>query len=136
MPRGAEHAEPRAAPRRGALGLGELLARLLGETRSLVTDYAELAVLDARKAAIRLAWLLGTGLVIAVLVVTAWLALVAAGIVGMLGSGMSWIAALAIAALLNLVVAGALAWWGKKMATELPFTELLRQLRGQPPHQP
>jgi Putative Actinobacterial Holin-X, holin superfamily III len=118
------------------MGLGELLAQLLGETRALVSDYAELAVLDARRAAIRLAWLLGTGPVVAVLVVTAWLALVAAGIVWMMGEGMSWIASLAIAALLNLVAAGALAWWGKHLATEMPFTELLRQLRGQPPQEP
>jgi hypothetical protein len=133
-----EAAAPQHAPQRAPgrpVGLGQALAQLLGETRGIVADFAELAVLDARRAAIRLAWLLGTGLVVAVLVVTAWLALVAAGIVFMLGEGMSWIAALAIAAGLNLVGAVALVFWAKHMAVEMPFTALLRQLRGDPPPQ-
>jgi hypothetical protein len=122
---------PQQAPR--PITLGQALGQLVGETRALVGDYAELAVLDARRAAIRLAWLLGTGLVVAVLVVTAWLALVAAGIVWMLGEGMSWIAALAIAAGLNIAAGAALVFWAKSMAVEMPFTALLRQLRGEPP---
>ena len=122
---------PQQAPR--PVSLGQALAQLVGETRALAGDYAELAVLDARRAAIRLAWLLGTGLVVAVLVVTAWLALVAAGIVWLLGEGMSWVAALAIAAGLNIAGGVALVFWAKKMAVEMPFTALLRQLRGEPP---
>ena|SRR5687767_5763962 len=122
---------PQQAPR--PVGLGQALAQLVAETRAILGDYAELAVLDARRAAIRLAWLLGTGLVVAVLVVTAWLALVAAGIVWMIGRDMSWIAALAIAAGLNIVAGVALVLWAKHMAVEMPFTALLRQLRGEPP---
>ena len=121
---------PQQAPR--PVSLGQALAQLVGETRSLVGDYAELAVLDARRAAIRLAWLLGTGLVVAVLVVTAWLALVAAGIVWLIGKDMSWIAALAIAAGLNIAAGVGLVLWAKHMAVEMPFTALLRQLRGEP----
>jgi hypothetical protein len=122
---------PQQAPR--PVGLGQALAQLVAETRAILGDYAELTVLDARRAAIRLAWLLGTGLVVAVLVVTAWLALVAAGIVWMIGRDMSWIGALAIAAGLNIVAGVALVLWAKHMAVEMPFTALLRQLRGEPP---
>ena len=93
-------------------------------------------MLDARRAALRLAWLLGTVLIVAVLVVTAWLALVAVGIVLMLGQGASWTLALGIAALLNLAGAGALAWWMKGIATEMPFNALVRSLRGEPPPAP
>jgi uncharacterized membrane protein YqjE len=117
-------------------GLGELVGRLLAECRSLVTDYAELAVLDARRAAIRLAWLLGCVLVAAVLVVTTWMALVAAGVVFMLGHGASWVTALVVAAVLNLVGAGALGWWMLALIKEMPFTALLRQLRGDAPQKP
>jgi hypothetical protein len=124
-----------AAQRRPA-GLGELLGRLLSEARSLVTDYAELAVLDARRAAIRLAWLLGAVLVAAVLIVTTWMALVAAGVVFMLGHGASWVTALVVAAVLNLVGAGLLGWWMLALIKELPFTALLRQLRGAAPQRP
>ena len=75
-------------------------------------------------------------LIAAVLVVTAWMALVAGGIVFMLGQGASWISALLIAALINLVGAGALGWWVRNLVTEMPFTALVRQLRAQAPGEP
>ena len=121
---------------RRAPGLGEAIGGLLAEARSLVGDYAELAVLDARCAAIRLAWLLAAMLVATVLVVTTWMALIAAGVVIMLGQGTSWASALAIAAVLNLVGAAALGWWMLALIKELPFTALLRQLRGRAPEKP
>jgi hypothetical protein len=113
-----------------------VIGQLLVEAKSLVADYAELAVLDARRAAIRLAWLLGSVLVAAVLIVTTWMALVASGVVLMLGQGASWVTALAVAAVINLVGAGALAWWMLALIRELPFTALLRQLRGDAPNPP
>ncbi|HZQ73883.1 MAG TPA: phage holin family protein [Burkholderiales bacterium] len=119
-----------------APGLTELLGRTLSETRALVSDYAELAVLDARSAAIRLAWLLGSGLIVAVLVVTAWMAGIAAAITWMWGEGVSWPAAIGIAAFVNLVGAAVLVWWMRSLVVELPFTALLRQLKGEPPHAP
>ena len=113
-----------------------MIGRLLAESRSLVADYTELAVLDARRAAIRLAWLLGCVLIAAVLIVTTWMAFVAAGVVFMLGQGASWVTALIVAAVLNVVGAGALAWWMLALIKELPFTALLRQLRGDAPQKP
>jgi hypothetical protein len=117
-------------------GLGEVIGRLLAEARSLLADYTELAVLDARRAAIRLAWLLGAVLVAAVLIVTTWMGLVAAAVVFMLGQGASWVTALIVAAVVNLAGAGALAWWMFALIKELPFTALLRQLRGNAPQKP
>jgi hypothetical protein len=124
------------ATRRPAPGMGQVLGRLLGEARQLVADYAELTVLDARRAAIRLAWILGAVLVAAVLVVTSWMGFVAAGIVFAWGQGASWPIALGIAALMNLVAAAALGWFTLQLAKELPFTALLRQLRGKDPEPP
>jgi hypothetical protein len=121
---------------RVAARLGELVGRLLAEARSLASDYAELAVLDARRAAIRLAWLLAAVLVAAVLIITTWMALVAGGVVFMLGHGASWVTALVVAAVVNLVGAGVLAWWTLALIKELPFTALLRQLRGDAPQRP
>jgi uncharacterized membrane protein YqjE len=116
--------------------LGEAVGRLLGEGRQLVADYAELTVLDARRAAIRLAWILGCVLVAAVLIVTAWVVLIASGIVWAWGQGASWPTALAVAAVLNIIAAGLLSWFMLKLAKELPFTALLRQLRGKDPEPP
>jgi hypothetical protein len=130
----AHRVEERSARR--SPGLGEVIGRLLAEARSLVADYTELAVLDARRAAIRLAWLLGAVLVAAVLIVTTWMGLVAAAVVFMLGQGASWVTALIVAAVVNLAGAGALAWWMFALIKELPFTALLRQLRGNAPQKP
>ena len=71
---------------------------------------------------------LGIGLVIAVLLVTAWLALVIALAVWLFEASMSWPAVLGIAALLNVVIAAILAWVAKSRAVEMPFTATLRQL--------
>ena len=124
-------ASPAGAP--GARSLSGLAAMLLQHARTLAADYALLAVLDARRAAITLAWLLSGGLVVAVLAVTAWLALVTGAIVWLLGSGASWPAALGAAALLNLIAAGALALWMRGFFNALPFAATLRQLKGDPP---
>jgi uncharacterized membrane protein YqjE len=113
-------------------GLGELLGRLFAETRWLVSDYAHLAVLDGRRAALNLAWLLASVLVVAVLVVSAWMGLLAALIMLAASQNMSWIAAVSSAAILNLVFAAGLAWWMRRLVADLPFTALLRQLRGEP----
>ena len=124
------------APARQQAGLGELLGHLFKETKALLSDYAELAVLDARRAAVTLAWLLGSVLVVAVLLVTAWMGGVAALIVWAGSEGVSWGLAIALAALLNLVAAGALVWWMRHLLQDLPFTALLRQLRGEDPPLP
>ena len=124
------------ATRRAPPSLGTALAQFLSEGRQLVADYAELTVLDARRAAVRLAWILGCVLVAAVLVVTAWVVLIASGIIWAWGHGASWPTALAVAALLNLIAAGLLGWFMLKLAKEMPFTALLRQLRGQEPEKP
>jgi len=117
-------------------GLGELAGRLIGDVRQLVSDFAQLAVLDARRAGVHLAMLLSAGLLIAILVITAWMGFVAAGIVWMFDRGISWPAAIAIAAVINIAAAAALAWWARHLVSEMPFTALLRQLRGAPPRNP
>lgn len=111
--------------------LRDMAGGLLRRSRTLSSDYLQLAVLDARSAAIRFAWMLCSGVVVAILLVTAWLALVAGGIVWMLGSGASWVLALVIAAGINLVGAVVLALWMRGLFSEPPFAATLRQLRGE-----
>lgn len=118
-----------AAP--GRPRLGRLAGSLLRHTKELSSDYLLLAVLDARSAAVRFAWMLCLGVVAAILLVTAWLALVAGGIVWMLGSGASWVTALAVAAVLNIVVAAVIAFRMRGMFSEPPFAATLRQLKGE-----
>lgn len=117
--------------RSGTSRLGRLAGGLFKQSRALSSDYLLLAVLDARSAAVRFAWMLGAGVIVAILVVTAWLALIAGGIVWMVGAGASWPAALAVAAGLNLVAATVLGLWMRGLFRELPFAATLRQLRGE-----
>ena len=109
---------------------------MIEDLRQLASDFAQLAVLDARRAGVHLAMLLSAGLLIAILVITAWMGFVAAGIVWMFGQGVSWTAAIAITAVINMTAAAALAWWARYLVSEMPFTALLRQLRGDPPGNP
>ncbi|HSD53829.1 MAG TPA: hypothetical protein VLC47_06665 [Burkholderiales bacterium] len=113
--------------------MSALAALLARHARALAGDFALLAVLDARRAALTLAWLLSAGLVVAMLAATAWLALVTGAIVWLLGTGASWPAALAIAALSNILAAVVLGLWTRRFFKELPFAATLRQLRGDPP---
>src|SRR3982751_2441322 len=66
------------------------IERVFATLRRMASDYAQLVVMDVRRAAIQLAWLVGAGILISVLAVTAWLALVVAFAVWLLGQGMSW----------------------------------------------
>ena len=109
----------------------EPFERLLASLRRMASNYALLAVLDMRRAAIQLAWLVGAGILIAVLVVTAWLASVVALAVWLLGQGMSWPAVLGIAALLNLVGAGVVVWRMKDVFEHAPFSATLKQIKGE-----
>ena len=116
---------------RSSPSISRLAGGLLRRSRALSSDYLLLAVLDARSAAVKFAWMLCSGVIAAILIVTAWLALVAAGIVWMLGTGASWILALGVAALINLVGAGAVALWMRGLFDEPPFAATLRQMRGE-----
>lgn len=113
------------------LRLGDFGRMAARQVRTIASDYALLAVLDARSAAIRLAWLLAAGLVVAVLIVTAWIALIAGGLVWLLGTGLTWPAALGLAALVNVAGATGIALWMRGVFTELPFAATLRQLKGE-----
>src|SRR5258706_14308582 len=129
--RAAAGRDPLSAGRRPA-GFGELLGHLFSEAKSLAADFAHLAILDARRAALNLAWLLGSVLVVAVLLVTAWMGGLAALLAWMYKEGVSWPLALGGVALLNIAGAAALAWWMRHLVADLPFEALLRQLRGEP----
>jgi uncharacterized membrane protein YqjE len=107
--------------------------RAWSRLRQLAADYAVLGVLDMRRAAVQLAWLVGAGIVIAVLVVSAWMAGVTALIAYLLAREVSWPVALIAAGLINLVGAGLAAWRLKAVISEVPFAATLRQLKAEAP---
>lgn len=104
-------------------------ATIAADLRGLVCDHLELAVLEAHRAGNDLARLVGGAVVVATLCATAWLSLVAGGIVWAASAGISWAMALAIAACINLAAAGILALRIRALTRTVPFAATLRQLR-------
>jgi len=123
---------PAADPENHETSFLEPIERVFATLRRMASDYAQLAVLDVRRASIQLAWLVAAGILAAVLVVTAWLALVVAVAVLLLGKGMSWPGVLAVAAALNVMGAVVVLWRVKGVFQHAPFAATLRQLKAKP----
>jgi Putative Actinobacterial Holin-X, holin superfamily III len=109
--------------------LAERAGTLMRDVRDVMCDHLELAALEAQRAGIGLAKLLSAAVVVAILVVSAWLALVAGGIVWATSAGVGWSAALIVASGLNVVLAGLVALWMRSQTQEVLFAASLRQLR-------
>lgn len=112
------------------------LKSLLRGIQRLAHSYLLLAVLDMRRASVQLAWLIASGVLIAVLAVTAWLGVVTALAGWLLIQNMFWPAVLLIAAGLNAALALFLFFRMKRLLSEMPFAATLRQLKGDPPSSP
>ena len=118
-----------ATARPGSPSLLTRATTIIRDFGEVACDHLELAMLEAQRAGIGLAKMLCAAVVVSILLVSAWLALLASGIVWATAEGVSWSGALAIAALLNLIAAGALVLWMRGHTSELLFTATLRQLR-------
>lgn len=110
----------------------EPIARALTTAKRLLGAYARLALLDMQRAAMQFAWLVAAGIVITVLLVTAWLAAVVALAVWLLGQGLSWPAVLLVAAALNICAAAFVAWRIRHLFDDVPFTATLREFDVEP----
>ena len=102
--------------------------------RGLVQNHALLAVLELQRAGISLVKMVAAGIIISILVVSAWMGLVAAAVVWAVGAGANWGVALLVAAVANLAVAVGVGFWGKSQIPDLLFAATLRQLRKDAPH--
>ena len=120
-------------PNGGDKTMWEPLERAVSAFKRVASNYALLAILDMQRAAIQLAWLVGGGIVITVLLVTAWLAGVVALAVWLLGQGMSWPGVLVVAAVLNVIAAGLVGWRLKAVLDEVPFAATMRQIKMEGP---
>ena len=102
--------------------------------KGLVQDHALLAVLEVQRAGISLVKIIVAGIIISILVVSAWMGLVAAAVVWAVGAGAHWGVAMLVAALANVALAVALGFWAKRQVPDLLFAATLRQLRKDVPH--
>ena len=118
-----------SAHRASASSASSKLSLAWTNVRGLVQDHALLAVLELQRAGISLVKMVAAGIVISILVVSAWMGLVAAGVVWAVGAGANWGLAIFIAALVNIAIAVGLAFWAKSQIPDLLFAATLRQLR-------
>ena len=103
--------------------------RLFASAKRLAGNYAHLAVLDLRRASMQLAWVIAAAVFISVLLVTAWLALVVALAVVLLGKGLSWPGVLCAAAGLNVLGALIVVWRVKHIFDIAPFSATLKAIK-------
>jgi uncharacterized membrane protein YqjE len=110
------------------------LALAWTNVKGLVQDHALLAVLELQRAGISFVKMVAAGIIISILVISAWMGLVAAAVVWAVGAGANWSVALIVAAIVNIAVAFGLALWAKKQIPDLLFAATLRQLKQDVPH--
>jgi uncharacterized membrane protein YqjE len=114
--------------------VGTRLSIAWANLKAIVQDHALLAVLEVQRAGVSLVKMIIAGIVISILVVSAWMAIVAAAIAFAIGQGANWALAILVAAFVNLLVAGGIALWAKKQVPDLLFAATMRQLRKDVPN--
>jgi uncharacterized membrane protein YqjE len=121
--------DDRPAVNEKSYGIVDRLVESARDVRRLIADHIELATLEARRAAESFVRVLVITIVAAILLVGAWLAVVAAGAIWAAQAGMSLPLAFFVAAAANVLVAGGLFWWLHKHVPEIMFAATLRQLK-------
>ena len=105
------------------------MSSLIASVRALGERLLALATLEGKQAGLSLALMLGLALAAAVLVVTGWIALVAAAVLALvLNEVVGWGWALAIASVLSFAGAGGLVLMVIRRSGDLTFPATRRQL--------
>ena len=115
-----------------SLSLSAALQSIYHEIRLLVHDHLRLAALEARRAVRDLVVMIALGIMGALLLVTGWLALVAASVAWAVDQGASWPAALLVAALVSVAAAVGAGLWIKHLGSRVMFALTLRWLQPTP----
>lgn len=120
-------APPRTGPEVSLLGLASTGVRSLRDYTGAVL---EMAVLESRLAGLTLAVIGGLALAIAILGLTTWGLLIAAGVRGLMALGLGPAAALLVASAVNAIVAVVLVPVIARLSRRLTFRATRRALRG------
>jgi hypothetical protein len=108
------------------------LSDTFATARRVVSDFLELLSLEARRAGLTFVWMVACGAVAAILVVTAWLGLMAALALSAVSLGIPWVTAVAVISLANLVAAAIMTSVCVRMSRDLLFPATKRQLEPKP----
>ena len=97
----------------------------------MASNVLDLVGLEARRAGLMLVLMLACGAIGAVLVIAAWLCLLAALVLWEVSLGTPWQAALGIVVLANVAAAAALFWLCARASRDLAFPATRRELRAE-----
>lgn len=115
----------------GAPGLLDDVKSMWGEVRGLTYDHLQLAALETKLAGESLVSMIAAGVIVAVLLVTAWLGLVGAAVLALIHSGMLASIAMLLAVVINVIVAGVLFKVIAMKSQNLRWSATLRSLKPQ-----
>ena len=140
-PRAAAHKDVKDRPdsnKAAGPGLFEGAGPLIREFQGVAHDYFVLAALETKRAGMSLVIMLAAGVMMAILLISAWLGLVTAGVFGLIAAGLApWLSVL-IAVVANLAVAAGLYALIRYKQRYLAFPATARNLRpstrGDDPH--
>lgn len=112
------------------MGFLEALGSLWGDLRGALTERAKLVALELRLAGMNLLRLVIYAVIVAILVVTAWLGLMGGVVVGFMSVGLHWALALGLGIAINLAVAAWLVRSMVKMIERVGLPASLRSIEG------
>ena len=113
-------------------GVLEELSGTFASARRVISDFLELLSLETRRAGLALVWMVACGAVAAILVVTAWLGLMAALALWAVYLGISWVTAVTVISLVNLLAAVIVTYVCIRMSRDLLFPATRGQLEAKP----
>lgn len=129
IPGAADPVLAQPKPQESASPLVTAAYSLLREAWGLVHDHGLLVALELQRAGRNLTRMVFGGVIAAVLMVTAWLALVAALMFWLIESDVRWAQAFLAVGLIHSVVSAALLVWIRSLGRVALFSALLRQFR-------
>lgn len=125
-------ANPSTGKADGAPGFMDDVRSLWTEVGGLTHDHLQLAALETKLAGESLVSMIAAGVIVAVLLVTAWLGMVGAAVLALINSGMLASIAMLLAVALNVVVAFVLYKVIRNKSQNLRWAATLRSLKPRP----
>ncbi len=113
-----------------APGVIDELVGMFASARAVLSDFLDLLSLEARRAGLALMWMVVCGIIAAACIISAWLGLMAALVIGVVSLGYSPLLAVIAIALMNGVAGGLLIYRGISISHDLRFSAARRQLSG------
>lgn len=114
----------------GGERLGDAARAVWEDVRQSLHERARLLTLEARLAGMTFVQLVMYAVLVAVLVVTAWLGLVACVVIGLISIGLHWALGLVLGVILNLAIAALLVRSMISLFERLDLQATLRRLKG------